>query len=143
MRLVLQQHSLNIASYKAVQNFEKLCFGNLQYIFDNIEYIQKLYLDFKWKTRSFESRLVRYQLEWLIPHHTDFVRTSTSSQTGMKTLLVAVNAYLLPLVLVNAYLPPLVVVNGQKRSVRLSQGVYGFTKELNITQKQCNNDTFS
>ena len=74
----------------------------------------------------------------------------------MKTLLVAVNAYLLPLVvvnayllplvlvnaylpplvLVNAYLPPLVVVNGQK-------GVYGFTKELNKTQKQCNNDTFS
>ena len=81
----------------------------------------------------------------------------------MKTLLVAVNAYLLPLVLVNAYLlplvlvnaylpplvlvnaylPPLVVVNGQKRSVRLYQGVYGFTKELNKTQKQCNNDTFS
>ena len=131
-RLILQQHSLNIASYKAVQNFEKLCLGNIQNIFDDIEYNQELYLDFKWKTRSFESRLVRYQLEWLIPHHTDFVRTSTSSQTGMKTLLVAVNAYLLPLVLVNAYLPPLVlvnaylpplvVVNGQKRSVQLYQG---------------------
>ena len=87
-RLILQQHSLNIASYKAVQNFEKLCLGNIQNIFDDIEYNQELYLDFKWKTRSFESRLVRYQLEWLIPHHTDFVRTSTSSQTGMKTLLL-------------------------------------------------------
>ena len=61
----------------------------------------------------------------------------------MKTLLVAVKAYLLPLVVVNAYLPPLVLVNGQKRSVGLYQGVYSFTKELNKTQKQCNNDTFS
>ena len=33
-------------------------------------------------------------------------------------------------------LPPLVLVNGQK-------WVYSFAKELNKTQKQCNNDTFS
>ena len=57
--------------------------------------------------------------------------------------LVVVNAYLLQLVAVNAYLPPLVVVNGQKRTVQLYQGVYDFTKEINKTQKQCNNDTFS
>ena len=87
-RLILQQHSLNIASYKAVQNFEKLCFGNIQYIFDDIEYIQELYLDLKWKTRSFESRLVRCQLEWLIPHHTPFSRSIDFTEMWVRSELL-------------------------------------------------------
>ena len=64
------------------------------------------------------------------------VITATSGCKIEKIILQTLVAVITTTSVCKMILPPLVLVNGQK-------WVYSFAKELNKTQKQCNNDTFS